>query len=232
MKKNSKKINLAKRDLIISGYNSVLSDIVDLLESARRASARTINALITATYWEIGRRIVEFEQSGKNRAKYGEQLLKHLSADLNQRFGRGFSVDNLETMRLFYTSYPASNISETVSRISDVATLENRFPLSWSHYVMLVRRTRSPEARVFYETEALRGGWSVRQLDRQISTLFYERTALSRNKAAMLIKGSKPQLEDAVTPEEEIKSPFVLEFLGLKDEYSELELEEALIRHL
>jgi predicted nuclease of restriction endonuclease-like (RecB) superfamily len=97
---------------------------------------------------------------------------------------------------------------------------------------MLVRRSRSPEARAFYETEALRGGWSVRQLDRQMSTLFYERTALSRNKAAMLRKGARPRPSDRVTPKEEIKHPLVLEFLGLKDEYSETELEDALIRHL
>lgn len=90
----------------------------------------------------------------------------------------------------------------------------------------------NPEARKFYEAEALRGGWSVRQLDRQISTLFYERTALSRNKAAMLKKGEKPLPEDAITPEEEIRDPLVLEFLGLKDEYSEKDLEEALILHL
>jgi predicted nuclease of restriction endonuclease-like (RecB) superfamily len=187
---------------------------------------------MTATYWEIGRRVVEFEQSGKQRAAYAEGLLKHLSVDLTAKFGRGFSVDNLETMRLFYTSYPAPDISETVSRKSDIAPPANRFPLSWSHYVMLVRRTRSPEARSFYETEALRGGWSVRQLDRQISTLFYERTALSRNKAAMLTKGAKAKPEDAITPEEELKNPMVLEFLDLKDEYSENQLEEALIRHL
>src|SRR3989304_1793473 len=87
-------------------------------------------------------------------------------------------------------------------------------------------------ARQFYETAALRGGWTVRQLDRQIDTQFYERTLLSRNKAAMLRKGEKPGPEDAVTPEEEIKNPFVLEFLGLKDEYSESDLEDALIQRL
>jgi predicted nuclease of restriction endonuclease-like (RecB) superfamily len=167
--------------------------------------------------------------------------------------GRGFSTDNLETMRLFYLAYldarkisetqsrkllPAvagpvsADISETVSRKFSLALLAENFPLSWSHYVMLVRRSRSPETRAFYETEALRGGWSVRQLDRQMSTLFYERTALSRNKAAMLRKGARPHPSDRVTPEEEIKHPLVLEFLGLKDEYSETELEDALIRHL
>jgi predicted nuclease of restriction endonuclease-like (RecB) superfamily len=105
------------------------------------------------------------------------------------------------------------------------------FPLSWTHYVRLLR-VGNPFAREFYETEALRGGWTVRQLDRQIGTQFYERTALSRNKAAMLTQGARPKPQDRVTAEEEIKDPLVLEFLGLKDEYSETELEEALIRHL
>jgi predicted nuclease of restriction endonuclease-like (RecB) superfamily len=105
------------------------------------------------------------------------------------------------------------------------------FPLSWSHYVRLLS-VEKPDARAFYEAEALRGGWTVRQLDRQIGTQFYERTLLSRNKAAMLRKGQNARPEDALTPEEEIKDPFVLEFLDLKDEYSESDLEEALIRHL
>lgn len=208
---------------------------------------------MTATYWQVGRHTVDHEQAGEHRAGYGQQLLDKLSADLTKRFGRGFSTDNLETMRLFYLAYlkareisetpsrkllPSSsgplstNISETVSRKFSLTHLAEAFPLSWSHYVMLVRRSRSPEARAFYETEALRGGWSVRQLDRQMSTLFYERTALSRNKAAMLRKGARPRPSDRVTPEEEIKHPLVLEFLGLKDEYSETELEDALIRHL
>jgi predicted nuclease of restriction endonuclease-like (RecB) superfamily len=105
------------------------------------------------------------------------------------------------------------------------------FPLPWSHYVKLLA-LKTPAARAFYETEALRGGWSVRQLERQINSQFYERTALSRNKAAMLMKGARPLPEDSVPPEEEIKDPFVLEFLGLKDEYSESDLEEALIKQL
>jgi predicted nuclease of restriction endonuclease-like (RecB) superfamily len=151
-------------------------------------------------------------------------------------------------MRLFYTTWPISQtvsaksestlLSETSShqihRSSDQSCgtiLPQQFPLSWSHYVALLA-VKNPHARVFYETEALRGGWSVRQLNRQINTMFYERTALSRNKAAMLTKGAKPKPEDAITPEEEIKDPFVLEFLNLKDEYSESELEEALIKHL
>ena len=110
--------------------------------------------------------------------------------------------------------------------------LVDAFPLSWSHYVMLVRRVKDEQARKFYESETLRSGWSVRQLDRQIATQFYERSLLSKNKAAMLKKGEKPLLQDIVTPEEEIKDPFILEFLGLKDEYSESDFEEALIKHL
>ena len=103
----------------LKGYNSVLSGLVDLLESARRTSSRTINAIMTATYWEIGRRIVEFEQGGDIRAEYKAGLLERLSRDLTSRFGRGFSVDNLETMRLFYKAYPPERISETLSRKSD-----------------------------------------------------------------------------------------------------------------
>ena len=119
--------------------------------------------------------------------------------------------------------------SETASRKMVTVEPSGRFTLSWSHYVLLVRRVRAPAARTFYETEAVRGGWTVRQLERQIASQFYERTALSKNKAALLRKGGVAKASDAVTPEEDIKDPFVLEFLGLKDEYSEADLEEALI---
>jgi predicted nuclease of restriction endonuclease-like (RecB) superfamily len=259
------------------GYRDVLAGVVDLLESARHAAARSVNAAMTATYWEIGRRIVEFEQRGRKRAGYGEELLARLSEDLSSRFGRGFSQPNLDNMRLFYLAFPPhqiwqtlsarsaraspAEISQTVSRKLrhatggeicqtpsgksatlavpqtasapfDLGDLARAFPLPWSHYVVLIRRSRSAEAVDFYHTEALRGGWTVRQLDRQIGSQFYERTALSRNKAAMLRKGAVAKPEDAVTPEEEIKDPLVLEFLGLKDEYSETELEEALIQRI
>jgi len=122
-------------------------------------------------------------------------------------------------------------IPQTVSVESFFSTVTSRFPLPWSAYVRLLS-VKNEHGRQFYETEALRGGWSVRQLDRQINSQFYERTALSNNKAAMLTKGQKPRPGDLVLPEDEIKDPFVLEFLGLKDEYSEADLEEALIRHL
>lgn len=125
-----------------------------------------------------------------------------------------------------------TSISNTASPEFKLADIARAFPLPWSHYVLLISRGRSQEAMDFYHTEALRGGWSVRQLARQIDSQFYERTALSRNKAAMLTKGAQPKPEDAVRADEEIKDPLVLEFLGLRDEYSETDLEDALIRHL
>jgi predicted nuclease of restriction endonuclease-like (RecB) superfamily len=237
----------SKRALVsLAGYDSLFEDVAVVLDDARRAVARSVNAVMTAAYWLVGRRIVAQDQGGKSRAGYGEALLQRLSADLTARFGRGFSVDNLETMRLFFLTYPgpelgisetpsrksqAAGRSETPSRKSELAVVAGRFRLSWSHYVLLVR-ARSPHARAFYEAESLRGGWTVRQLRRQIDSQFYERTALSRNKAAMLRKGAGAKPEDAVSFEEEIKNPYVLEFLGLKDEYSESDLEAALIGRL
>jgi predicted nuclease of restriction endonuclease-like (RecB) superfamily len=242
------------------GYTGLLGGIGELLEAARRASARAVNAFMPATYWKVGRRIVEFEQHGEERAEYGEQLLKRLSEDLTVRHGRGFSRQNLQRFRQFYSACPAEKICSTLSSelaVSEICPtpsgiswtpsrilkapagtqfslddLAKAFPLPWSHYVLLVHHSRSPEALAFYQTEALRGGWSVRQLRRQMDSQFYERTALSRNKAAMLKKGEAALPADAVTPEEELNDPLVLEFLGLKDEYSESDLEEALTRRL
>jgi hypothetical protein len=201
-----------------SDYDSALAGIVEMLEAARRTAARAINSLMTASYWELGRRIVELEQGGRGRAAYGERLLERMAADLTRKFGRGFGVDNLERMRAFYQAWPSVQISATVSRKSatlpagkhSLSGLAQTFPLPWSHHVTLLS-VKSEQARQFYEAEALRGGWSIRQLRRQINTQFYERTLLSHNKAAMLTKGAAPKPEDRVTPEEEIKDPFVLE---------------------
>ena len=224
-------------------YDSILSSVVELLEQSRRLAARSVNAVMTATYWEIGRRIVEIEQGGEERAEYGKSLLKKLAKDLTKRFGRGFGVDNLQRMRVFYQYWSPEQIYATLSAKSEFANyatpsrnftineIAKQFPLSWSQYVLLLG-AKSEGARRFYEIETLRGGWTVRQLKRQMNSMFYERTLLSKNKAAMLKKGEKSEKEDYVSPEEEIKDPFVLEFLNLKDEYSELELEDAIIKHL
>ncbi|MBI5495618.1 MAG: DUF1016 domain-containing protein [Deltaproteobacteria bacterium] len=212
-----------------AGYDRVLADMVRLLEAARRAAARSVNAIMTVTYWQVGRRIVEEEQGGKRRAGYGEELMERLSQDLSKRFGRGFGRRNLEQMRSCFLAWPIPQ--PAIAESSDPGELAKRFPLPWTAYVRLLA-VRDPKARRFYEEEALRGGWTVRQLERQIGSQFYTRTLASRNKAAMLTKGARAKPEDQVTAEEEIKSPYVLEFLGLKDEYSESELEEALIRHM
>lgn len=249
MKRKPKRRSESAEGLSLPGYDAILREVAGLLETARRTSARAVNAVLTATYWQIGRRIAEFEMGGGSRATYGDTLVRRLAADLTARFGRGFGRSNLYQMRSFFLAYretvqapsgqlPApepETIVQTVSGQSAVptpATLPAQwFPLPWSHYVRLLSVTK-PEARRFYEQEALRGGWSIRQLDRQISSQFYERTLMSRNKSGMLRKGQTPRPEDAVSAEEEIKDPLVLEFLGLKDEYSESDLEEALIRHL
>ncbi|NLF19753.1 MAG: DUF1016 domain-containing protein [Lentisphaerae bacterium] len=245
------------------GYGCLVDGIGTLLEQARRQAVRTVNSLLTATYWEIGRRIVEFEQGGAAKSEYGEKLLERLSADLSARHGRGFSRTNVAQMRAFYQAweivqtpsgrFEARAQSQLLVNDSDAATVQTPsersgasqllpaecvlpdvlgvFPLSWSHYVRLLSVTL-PRARAFYEAEAVRGGWSVRQLDRQISTQFYERTAKSQQQEAMLARGQMPRPEDAVSLWEEIRDPYLLEFLNLKDEYSESDLEDAIIRHL
>lgn len=244
-------------------YTGLLSGISTLLEQARRSAVWTLNSLLTASYWEIGRRIVEFEQGGKSRAIYGESLVERLAKDLCGRYGRGFSRRNVFSMRAFYLGWEicqaASGKPQARVRRSQgsgqqpqkVQTLSAQlqyagdtgvpldlttpgvelFLLPWSHYVRLMA-VSDDFARWFYEDEAIRGGWSVRQLDRQISTQFYERTALSRNKEAMLLKGRQPRPEDAVTVEETIRDPYLLEFLDLKDEYSETDLENSILQHL
>jgi DUF1016 N-terminal domain len=177
-----KRTNLAELS-----YSQFFTDLAELLEQAREYSARSVNAVMTHTYWEVGRRIVEHEQHGKKRAVYGEALIERLPLDLTGKFGRGFSQSNPWQMRDFYLAWP---ILQTVSGESrppkpisvDTPKFQTLSGLSSEHLRLLT--VTGKEARAFYETEALRGGWSVRQLDRQIATQFYERTALTRNQAA------------------------------------------------
>lgn len=176
-----------KKLSISKNYSTLITDLASLIEQGRKAAVRYVNTALVATYWLMGRRIVEYEQKGKKRADYGEELLQKLSQDLNKRFGRGFSSDNLEAMRSFYLNYPI-NISETVfrkleeqksetpSRNSEITLaihpLAERFSLSWSHYRLLLRLDEAFK-REFYEAECIRGNWSVRQLDRQIQSMLY-----------------------------------------------------------
>ncbi|MBI3813531.1 MAG: DUF1016 domain-containing protein [Nitrospinae bacterium] len=236
----------------IQNYPTLITDLSSFIEQGRKAVVRYVNTALVATYWLIGRRIVEYEQKGKERAEYGKSLLQKISADLTPHFGKGFTERNLEHMRQFYLAYPEIShtvcaeltedesskkshtvcaelepITHTVSGISE--TLSRKFSLSWSHYRLLMRLDE-PFKREFYEAECMRGNWSVRQLDRQIQSMLYERTALSRRKMAVIAKAHEKPI--ILKPEDEIKDPYILEFLGLKDEYSESQLEDALIRHL
>jgi predicted nuclease of restriction endonuclease-like (RecB) superfamily len=247
-----------------SNYGHLVNGIASVIDAGRQQAAWSLNAIMSAVYWDIGRQIVLFEQGGKARAEHGTRLVNLLAKDLTARFGRGFRQSNLYHIRAFYLAYagrfqtvsgilPASGQGserfQTVSgkldkpkggrypavqvglKSEQLAALTRAFPLPWSHYSRLLT-VDNPHARDFYETEAMRGGWSWRQLDRQISSQFYERTALSRNKAAMLRKGAKPDPDEMISPETELKDPYILEFLRLKDEYSEGDLEEALALHL
>ena len=187
--------------------------------------------------WEIGRRIVDFEQRGARRAEYGVSLLQRLAKDLSARFGRGFGYSNLNLFRQVYLTYRDRHpILQSVTGESLIPVntpvdrpLHQGFVLSWTHYVRLLPLEEQGK-RDFYEEEARRAGWSVRQLDRQINSMLYERVALSKKKGELLKKAETAG--DRVRAEEEIKDPYVLEFLGLPEPISERDLEDALIRHM
>ncbi len=228
-------------------YDGFLTGLSGLVDQARVASARVVNGIMAATYYEVGRRIVEFEQGGKERAGYGEGLLSRLGTDLSKRYGRGFSRRNLEQMRVFYLDWELNQTpsgafqlrakiedaakTQTLSALSSPLMTNETFPLPWSHYVRLMT-VGNRTARQFYEEEAIKGGWSVRQLDRQISTQFYERLSGSKRKGELLEKAQVVQPGDIAEASELVRDPYVLEFLNLTDEYGESELEEAIIRNL
>ncbi len=237
-----------------SNTNKWISQVVELLDKARKSAVRAVNQTMVYTYYEIGRIIVEEEQNGQQRAEYGKQILKDLSKKLTQEFGKGFSEDNLGNMRKFFLTYPLS-ISETLSRKSGTAqheaepsqheisstsltnseTLsrnsETRFVLSWSHYLKLMRIANAGE-RSFYEIETAKNNWSLREMTRQIDSELYLRLALSTDKNGVTELSAKGQLMEK--PADAVKDPFVLEFLGLpeKRQYSESDLEHEIIDKL
>ena len=185
-------------------------------------------------YYEIGHRIYEEEQQGKERAAYGKYLLKELSDHLSKKFGKGFSITNLKQMRQFYLTYRDDQISQKVSdqfKNLPVVSSGRKFFLSWSHYLKLMRISDIDE-RHFYEIEAAKNGWSLSEMKRQFDSSLYERLALSRNKDKVIRLASEGQTIE--NPEDAVKDPYVLEFLGLPElpEYSETELETKIIDHL
>lgn len=199
--------------------NNIYQEIKELLYSAKNRVYQTINTTMTQTYFQIGKRIVEEEQGGVIRAEYGKSLLKLLSVQLINEFGKGFSVDNLENMRRFYLAFQKS---ETVSR---------KFELSWSHYIFLTRIENINE-RNFYEIESIENSWSLRELKRQFDSGLFERLKLSSDKQKVKELSLNGQVIQ--TAQDLIKDPYILEFVGLPElsSYSESELEQKLIDKL
>ncbi|MCD8267301.1 MAG: PDDEXK nuclease domain-containing protein [Parabacteroides sp.] len=210
-----------KKENTISSYNTdFIREIKQIIVQARQKAYSAINTAMVEGYWQMGKRIVEEEQQGKERAEYGTQLLKELSKELTKEFGKGFSVPSLYNFRLFYLTF--SDIFSTPWRI-----------LTWSHYKRLLT-VSNPEARAWYLKEAAEQMWSYRTLDRNISSQYYERLLLSQNKEKVSMemeKITRPFDQDRF---EFIKNPTVAEFIGLSlnRDFSESELEAAIIGNL
>lgn len=195
----------------------IFQEIKEILQEARNKVYKVANNAMVEAYWNIGRVIVE-KQGGNDKAEYGTALLKNLSKEMTKEFGKGFTIANLKNMRQFYLTFPKSYAL--------------RSELSWTHYRLLMR-VENDNARNFYMEECIKSNWSTRQLERQITTLFYERILSSKNKekVAQEMYKLEPQPKQA---EDIIKDPYVLEFLGLPEniDFLEKNLEQALIDHL
>jgi predicted nuclease of restriction endonuclease-like (RecB) superfamily len=198
-------------------WESTYQKISEVLKQARSSAWQAVNSAMVTAYWEIGKVIVEKEQEGKERAKYGKSLIEKLSERLAKEFGRGFSASNIWDMRIFYLTYP---ILQAVPR-----------ELSWTH-IRLLLHIEKPEARAFYEKEAVNARWSTRELERQINSLLFERLALSKDKSGVLELAQKGQ--EIHNPTDLVKDPYVLEFTGIPESAKLLEstLEEALITRM
>src|SRR5574341_1187870 len=177
-------------------YSTLLERIAGILRQARTKVIREINRAQVLAYWEIGREIVEFEQKGKVRAEYGEELMERLSRDMTRGFGRGFSPTNLKMMRLFYQAFPIrQTLSDESTKGQKSVLMPHTFDpmLSWSHYCELLK-VEEPLARSFYEKEANHSNWSVRELKRQINSMLFERLALSRDPRAVMTMAKRGQI--------------------------------------
>ena len=202
-----------------TSFDSFFKRIKEILEGARNKVYRTVNMEMLQAYWNVGREIVEEEQKGKDRAEYGEYLIKNLSAKLTQAFGKGFTKSNLRYMRLFYQTFEKRHAL--------------RDELSWTHYRLLLKADNE-NARTFYIEEAIAGNWSTRQLERQINSLYYERILMSGKLQRQAVIEKNESKKDQMQPSHFIKDPFVLEFLDVKEneKLAETQLESALIEKL
>ena len=196
--------------------NHFYNNIKTILQQARDTAYKQVNFIMVEAYWHIGQQIVEEEQKGEDRAKYGSYLIKELSQKLTADFGKGFSEQSIRNMRQFYNAFPIRS------------TLWSE--LSWSHYKLIIR-LKDEGAREWYMQEAVKANWSVRALERQIGTHYYERLLSSREKEPVIEEAKEKTKELQLTPKDIIKDPYVLEFLDLKDNKSfrESDLESSLI---
>lgn len=234
-----KEIVPVNNGIIISDMDDLCRNSIELIQYARGIVARQVNLVQLMTFYSLGRWIVEEQQHGQARAKYGQQVITKLSQALNEQFGKGFSEDTLKNTRKFYLTYQ-SRISETAfslfacQKSETVFSLFEQnapFTLPWSHYLQLMR-IKDENERNFYEIEATQGAWSIRVLQRQYNSSLYERLALSRNKEEVMRLASEGNV--VIKPSDIVKQPTVLEFLGLEESagYSETELESSLIDKL
>ena len=211
-------LNKSEDSVIISSQSEVfISEVRKIIEEARNNAVRSVDFCRVQMYWNIGRRIVEEEQLGNERAEYGAYLIKNLAKDLEPEYGTGFSVRQLERARQFYRLYPIASAVRT--------------QLNWSQYKQLIA-IEDPDKREYYELESVNNCWTGRELERQINSMLYERLLLSNDKESVLAVARKQRIPQS--PREIIKDPMVLEFLGLekKEQYYEEDLESALISHL
>ena len=204
-------------DLNLTPYEDIYSEIKETLLLSRNQAYSAVNFAMVQAYWQIGRIIIEHEQNGNARADYGKAILQELSSRLTKDFGKGFSVRTLQQMKKFYVMFPNTNAL--------------RSQLTWTHYRLLLS-VENEQARQWYIDETIASAWSSRQLERQISTLYYERLLASREQTP--VKDEAAELTVSLAAENFIKDPYVLEFLDLKDypTLRESDLEQALIDKL
>ncbi|QTY27055.1 YhcG family protein [Flavobacterium sp. CS20] len=214
--------------------NHYITEIKQILAKARQQAYSAVNAAMIEAYWLIGRRIVEEEQNGKDRASYGKEVVKTLSAELTAEFGKGFSVTNLQSFRKFYLIFSDLKIQQTSSVNSGDSIWQTlSAKLSWSHYERLIR-VENQDARAYYLNEAAEQNWSVRTLDRNISTLYYQRLISSQKKNEVEQEMHEETADIKPQADDFIRNPSVLEFLNLpvSKSYTENELEQSLIDNL
>ena len=209
--------NKKEKNVSLTNQETFIGEIRTIIDNARSAAIRSVDFNRVQMYWNIGRRIVEEEQHGKERADYGTYLIKNLAKELEPEYGSGFGVRQLEQSRQFYRTYPIAN------------TLRSQ--LNWSQYRRLIQ-IEDPDKREYYELESVNGGWTARETERQINSMLYERLLLSNEKKKVLAMARNQRIPES--PTEVIKDPMVLEFLGLerKAAYYEKDLESAIISHI